>query len=135
KAIRVGGWTKPRTSISSAARCSCARSRFFFRAEDGIRAYKVTGVQPCALPIYPQGRRHNGRIVSRVGGPADSRIAREGRWNIERSEERRVGKERSTPAPGRERNKNQDDPLRHADRLGRLAVAVITPRRWQRTAV
>src|ERR1039457_4307263 len=25
---------------------------FFFQAEDGIRDYKVTGVQPCALPIY-----------------------------------------------------------------------------------
>src|SRR5688500_20250380 len=25
---------------------------FFFQAEDGIRAYKVTGVQTCALPIF-----------------------------------------------------------------------------------
>src|ERR1039457_278008 len=25
---------------------------FFFQAEDGIRHYKVTGVQTCALPIY-----------------------------------------------------------------------------------
>ena len=24
---------------------------FFFQAEDGIRVYKVTGVQTCALPI------------------------------------------------------------------------------------
>src|SRR5256885_10774962 len=30
------------------------RSRFFFfQAEDGIRDYKVTGVQTCALPISP----------------------------------------------------------------------------------
>src|SRR2546426_3184867 len=30
---------------------------FFFQAEDGIRDYKVTGVQTCALPIYlAQGR-------------------------------------------------------------------------------
>src|SRR2546426_7981197 len=28
---------------------------FFFQAEDGIRDYKVTGVQTCALPI--SGRR------------------------------------------------------------------------------
>src|SRR5256885_10788178 len=29
---------------------------FFFQAEDGIRDYKVTGVQTCALPIsqYPR---------------------------------------------------------------------------------
>src|SRR5256885_12318557 len=29
--------------------------RFFFQAEDGIRDYKVTGVQTCALPIYVPG--------------------------------------------------------------------------------
>src|SRR2546426_8878442 len=29
---------------------SC-RNYFFFQAEDGIRYYKVTGVQTCALPI------------------------------------------------------------------------------------
>src|SRR5205807_6879103 len=27
---------------------------FFFQAEDGIRDYKVTGVQTCALPILSQ---------------------------------------------------------------------------------
>src|SRR5256885_13161699 len=27
---------------------------FFFQAEDGIRDYKVTGVQTCALPIYDE---------------------------------------------------------------------------------
>src|SRR6266566_5467690 len=35
---------------------------FFFQAEDGIRDYKVTGVQTCALPIYTApnlgSRRH-----------------------------------------------------------------------------
>src|SRR6266446_10077304 len=29
---------------------------FFFQAEDGIRDYKVTGVQTCALPIYLAAR-------------------------------------------------------------------------------
>src|SRR6516162_883385 len=32
---------------------------FFFQAEDGIRDYKVTGVQTCALPIS-NGWRHGG---------------------------------------------------------------------------
>src|SRR5690606_39878450 len=27
---------------------------FFFQAEDGIRDFHVTGVQTCALPIYPR---------------------------------------------------------------------------------
>src|SRR5256885_13739839 len=46
--------------------CTASRSRliyaislflFFFQAEDGIRDYKVTGVQTCALPIYAVKRR------------------------------------------------------------------------------
>src|SRR5256885_9470851 len=32
-------------------RC-CMLFVFFFQAEDGIRDYKVTGVQTCALPIF-----------------------------------------------------------------------------------
>src|SRR3989454_5929927 len=31
------------------------RASFFFKAEDGIRDYKVTGVQTCALPISTPG--------------------------------------------------------------------------------
>src|SRR5256884_9953628 len=38
-------------------------SVFFFQAEDGIRDVAVTGVQTCALPIYCQGARINGRIA------------------------------------------------------------------------
>src|SRR3989454_2816963 len=29
---------------------------FFFQAEDGIRDYKVTGVQTCALPIWSRSQ-------------------------------------------------------------------------------
>src|SRR2546426_10037524 len=36
-------------------------SCFFFQAEDGIRDYKVTGVQTCALPIF-----NTRRLVERV---------------------------------------------------------------------
>src|SRR5256885_12350535 len=36
--------TAPPVHVSS-------RTSFFFQAEDGIRDYKVTGVQTCALPI------------------------------------------------------------------------------------
>src|SRR6266850_3484465 len=32
---------------------------FFFQAEDGIRDYKVTGVQTCALPILDQETADN----------------------------------------------------------------------------
>src|SRR5688500_20137746 len=62
---------------------------FFFQAEDGIRDYKVTGVQTCALPIFPRlHRRRRGDVRQpplrreRIG----QRLLRGGR-----SEERRVG--------------------------------------------
>src|SRR5256885_9195030 len=61
---------------------------FFFQAEDGIRDYKVTGVQTCALPICR---------------PFATRPECASRWcpvscagfyvDTGRSEERRVGKE------------------------------------------
>src|SRR5256885_7265912 len=34
---------------------------FFFQAEDGIRDYKVTGVQTCALPICIKAEMDYGR--------------------------------------------------------------------------
>src|SRR5256885_8831812 len=86
---------------------------FFFQAEDGIRDYKVTGVQTCALPIS----KIDDDIEHRSGGTADQlghrcgqvlvveatqdALARSGVVVLEeievdtglRSEERRVGKE------------------------------------------
>src|SRR5256885_6448887 len=38
---------------------------FFFQAEDGIRDYKVTGVQTCALPILTTLTLHLGRALGR----------------------------------------------------------------------
>src|SRR5215510_16461381 len=40
---------------------------FFFQAEDGIRDGHVTGVQTCALPIWPNQRA--GFIAAPVYGP------------------------------------------------------------------
>src|SRR5256885_13211218 len=87
---------------------------FFFQAEDGIRDYKVTGVQTCALPISEQRIRFLSNIQSethRIQGLVDRMLKLaelEGRRalgsrvpvalaaivrTILRSEERRVGKE------------------------------------------
>src|SRR5256885_4340935 len=70
---------------------------FFFQAEDGIRDYKVTGVQTCALPIFntwvlgqglPAGEFMHELSEPDTGEPlAVLDLA----WP--RSEERRVGKE------------------------------------------
>src|SRR5256885_8081679 len=80
---------------------------FFFQAEDGIRDYKVTGVQTCALPILEEARRLSGQLRQltlqrlELGGRIVGGAAREQevhqlepRRDVRRrSEERRVGKE------------------------------------------
>src|SRR2546430_7132900 len=88
---------------------------FFFQAEDGIRDLTVTGVQTCALPIFPgraaflDGRGGSSMRLNFSGvSEADIRegIRRLGEvvreqvdlygtlTGVPRSEERRVGKER-----------------------------------------
>src|SRR3712207_7830875 len=86
---------------------------FFFQAEDGIRDIGVTGVQTCALPIYPtavpktdaDGNTLAGIRLPDVAVPTATYTG----WNLRRnppeegcdhsgmyvlrSEERRVGKE------------------------------------------
>src|SRR2546430_5901857 len=42
---------------------------FFFQAEDGIRDLTVTGVQTCALPIYPHQRHRRARRQERPDLP------------------------------------------------------------------
>src|SRR5207248_5994752 len=37
---------------------------FFFQAEDGIRDRTVTGVQTCALPIFPRAAAHHSADAS-----------------------------------------------------------------------
>src|SRR3954466_16435186 len=40
----------------------------FFKAEDGIRYYRVTGVQTCALPIWKSTRLNSSHTNYRVTG-------------------------------------------------------------------
>src|SRR2546426_9317919 len=82
---------------------------FFFQAEDGIRDYKVTGVQTCALPIsflseqpspVSDGLNDHDESCERASQapiPHERQVAPARRdvfpGDEERSEERRVGKE------------------------------------------
>src|SRR6266446_7140608 len=63
---------------------------FFFQAEDGIRDYKVTGVQTCALPI---SRDASEAPRARPAQPPGWQRCARTRERRSRSEERRVGKE------------------------------------------
>src|SRR5437867_13333911 len=91
---------------------------FFFQAEDGIRDRTVTGVQTCALPIFIAGLdpRLSGTVCAscchlhRGAGTASAaalrRSACEG-LKLERSEERRVGKECSSRGAADEEKKKE----------------------------
>src|ERR1039457_7445925 len=64
------------------------RSCYFLQEEDGIRYYKVTGVQTCALPICLPIRDRF--VLSDLGWEGYLGFVEDG---MDRSEERRVGKE------------------------------------------
>src|SRR5256885_11073715 len=54
-------WSNRDASFSLRAETNRWWRVFFFQAEDGIRDYKVTGVQTCALPILnPAAAEHPG---------------------------------------------------------------------------
>ena len=86
--------TNDNTGIKMEGKCSVCVV-FFFQAEDGIRDYKVTGVQTCALPISLYLRFRVFQIVSfKVKRRSDvPQIDTEQCYCTLRSEERRVGKE------------------------------------------
>src|SRR5438874_12184581 len=75
---------------------------FFFQAEDGIRDLYVTGVQTCALPIW--------RVPAQPAVELDAAhpLGDPGAGLLERSEERRVGKEcRSRIPPDHQKKKEK----------------------------
>src|SRR5256885_17042482 len=113
------------------SQCLRMRSSSFFQAEDGIRDYKVTGVQSCALPICLAARQWRSNVIPYFfqTGPARRRRGR--------SEERRVGKEcRSRWSPDHLKKKNIQ--LRYLAPRRRIAVAFVrylrqpTPRPQER---
>src|SRR5207244_7034126 len=74
--------------LLSVERRGPVRTLFFFQAEDGIRDDLVTGVQTCALPIYPHQRHEDDECHT-----PDNRQQVPDSPPRRRSEERRVGKE------------------------------------------
>src|SRR6266511_2245654 len=52
---------------------------FFFQAEDGIRAFHVTGVQTCALPISPPPRTGTLAAPARRSRRSDRGLGQQGR--------------------------------------------------------
>src|SRR5688500_20224489 len=75
--------------------CSIMLYFFFFQAEDGIRDYKVTGVQTCALPISAKPAAASTTSAWAADGvtKVSTATTKPAPANARRSEERRVGKE------------------------------------------
>src|SRR5256885_4982166 len=118
---------------------------FFFQAEDGIRDYKVTGVQTCALPIFtspqaagaqPLPRRRGSRAGRVCGsrGVAGRRAARTARGaaGVTGSSARRVDPA-LLPRPlgvrdrrdARDRSRDREDP--HPSRARRVERSIGEP--------
>src|SRR5256885_4621061 len=108
--LRLFRWGGVRLSLSFCTLMLLCHFFFFFQAEDGIRDYKVTGVQTCALPIFEvryslcdaaaprRGVHREDALWLRPERSSGSRTRDSGSsprlmaWST-RSEERRVGKE------------------------------------------
>src|SRR2546426_10162270 len=109
----------------------CSLFFFFFQAEDGIRDYKVTGVQTCALPISgvePQDHGADGMA------PAEQLAAIDRRAGELVAEQYRILNDEVLPglaAGGVERVRLDDlteAERRHVDTLFRASIApVLTP--------
>src|SRR5688500_20396257 len=95
---------------------------FFFRAEDRIRVYKVTGVQTCALPIsgfvnswQPASSTNPGIAQKSKGFPnlyvTTSCFDHDCSY-FSRSEERRVGKEEGSARAAYQATRKQSEPSR-----------------------
>src|SRR5690606_40860842 len=122
------------TLPSSRSRVSVKRRRrsFFLQAEDGIRAFHVTGVQTCALPICrpilvgTQDVAESEELAEKLrkaGLECTVLNARNDAEEAERSEERRVGKvcsPRGAPDDERE-GAGQHEDSRQELRLARAA--------------
>src|SRR5205807_3888263 len=92
---RRGCLTVPRLTLMSLIKMMLVMVFvFFFQAEDGIRDYKVTGVQTCALPILElRVWLLCLMIPKKLNGSTFCASAKRRSWRRCRSEERRVGKE------------------------------------------
>src|SRR6266566_8293730 len=90
---------------------------FFFQAEDGIRDYKVTGVQTCALPISPP------RVIRRDASATDVSV----RCDVGRvCGARLVGSERATMTAVSTDPETPDPAIPGVPALARVPGGIIT---------
>src|SRR5205807_6437768 len=89
---------------------------FFFQGEDGIRAYKVTGVQTCALPI-------SGPFAFRAhASPPDRKLNRFGLPWLAQNRDRRQERGNRGDSSGPNAGRISRSPSRQSDPSDRKSV-------------
>src|SRR5256885_4589757 len=83
----------------------CSGFVFFFQAEDGIRDYKVTGVQTCALPISGVARP---LAAAQAAWKATARRTLRSSQARNRSRTRGLGSGSAAPSPCRFKSSSVD---------------------------
>src|SRR5256885_12288341 len=111
---------------------------FFFQAEDGIRDYKVTGVQTCALPILAESvgeltdARRALRFPEAAGRVADADHAMHRRGADAGCQARGPARERLAPGCFRELVREERVPVGDALRASQRGTPVVAPDRLAR---
>src|SRR5256885_9581920 len=100
---------------------------FFFQAEDGIRDYKVTGVQTCALPILCKAKGAKRVIALKVSGAFHSPLMEPAANSFRVALERAPFTEAAFPIVANATAEAVKDPTR-ARRL--LSDQLTSPVRW-----
>src|SRR5256885_3070466 len=105
---------------------------FFFQAEDGIRDYKVTGVQTCALPISPyspgnqDGSGGRGtRANSALTGPNQDCVSLRPRWGRRGDDVQRLRGTAHVPLGNAWKAGRVSCPWRVGQRAGLAALFVL----------
>src|SRR5699024_11699660 len=100
--------TSTKTAMIASFQAIYVSAYFFFQAEDGIRDRNVTGVQTCALPISVRQCYAACDWPREPAASLTSALPDQPEGDLERSEERRVGKEwRMQQTPSRQNKKHR----------------------------
>src|SRR2546430_11083162 len=107
ESLELMGWASGTALLPQRGDCDTPPVFFFFQAEDGIRDLTVTGVQTCALPIYPDRSRRAAVPVARRALCAAARFGRCGAIPRRRRRVARVARARGLPALDHQRSEER----------------------------
>src|SRR2546426_12814285 len=108
---------------------------FFFQAEDGIRDYKVTGVQTCALPICDRHRAAAGHGVQDRRGLCGNRDPRVRADPVRLARESQLARGRRADAHGTQALDNSSGAKPRRKSPARIARMIASRSRGASTSI